>query len=138
LLLGASKVKTQPQRARGPQRLSLCLSLRSLRSLRFILLDSFSIRAEGIRMSRIIFAFNGDLESRLALHWLVQERGHQVVALSLNHGQGIYLEPLGELALELGASAPRVVDRREVFRRDFDFPLVHAGAACQSSRFLVP
>src|SRR5437879_5469200 len=99
-------------------------------------LDLLSIRAEGIRMSRIIFAFNGDLESRLALHWLVQERGHEVVALSLNLGQGIYLEPLGELALELGASAARVVDRREVFLRDFAFPVVQAGAVYQSSCFL--
>src|SRR5436309_4209112 len=39
---GASKAKSKPQRARGPQRLSLCLSLRSLRSLRFILLDSLA------------------------------------------------------------------------------------------------
>ena len=54
-------------------------------------------------MPRTIFAFNGDLESRLALHWLVHERGHEVVALSLNLGQEVYLEPLGEMALELGA-----------------------------------
>ena len=50
-------------------------------------------------MPRTIFAFNGDLESRLALHWLVHERGQQVVALSLDLGQEVYLEPLGELAL---------------------------------------
>ena len=52
-------------------------------------------------MPRTILAFNGDLESRLALHWLVHERGHEVLALSLNLGQEVYLEPLGELALEL-------------------------------------
>ena len=64
-------------------------------------------------MPRIIFAFNGDLESRLALHWLVHERGHEVVALSLDLGQEVYLEPLGEQALELGASSSLVLDRRE-------------------------
>ena len=63
-------------------------------------------------MPRTILAFNGDLESRLALHWLVHERGYEVVTLSLNLGQEVYLEPLGELALELGASAARIVDRR--------------------------
>ena len=49
-------------------------------------------------MPRTIFAFNGDLESRLALHWLVHDRGLEVLALSINLGQEVYLEPLGELA----------------------------------------
>jgi len=87
-------------------------------------------------MARIILAFNGDLESRLALHWLVHERGHQVITLSINLGQEMYLEPLGELALELGAVAARVIDRREAFLRDFALPVLQAGAVYQSSCFL--
>ena len=55
---------------------------------------------------KTIFAFNGDLESRLALHWLVHERGREVVALSVNIGQGVYLETLGELARN-SAPVPR-------------------------------
>jgi hypothetical protein len=47
-------------------------------------------------VARTIFAFNRDLESRLALHWLVHERGFEVLSLSLNLGQEVYLEPLGE------------------------------------------
>ena len=82
-------------------------------------------------MSRTIFAFNGDLESRLALHWLVHERGHEVITVSLNLGQGVYLEPLGELALELGATAAQVIDRRELFLRDFALPTLQAGAVYQ-------
>ena len=87
-------------------------------------------------MARIILAFNGDLESRLALHWLVHERGHQVITLSMNLGQEVYLEPLGELALELGAFAARVIDRREAFLCDFALPVLQAGAVYQSSCFL--
>jgi argininosuccinate synthase len=85
---------------------------------------------------RTIFAFNGDLESRLALHWLVHEHGHEVVALSINLGQEVYLEPLGELALELGASSAQVLDRREAFLRDFAMPVLQADAVYQSSCFL--
>src|SRR5262249_52201474 len=44
--------------------------------------------------------------------------------------------PLGELALELGASAAQVIDRREVFLRDFAFPMLQADAVYQSSCFL--
>jgi argininosuccinate synthase len=85
---------------------------------------------------RTIFAFNGDLESRLALHWLVHERGFEVVALSINLGQEVYLEPLGELALELGAVSAQVLDRREAFLRDFAFPAMQADAVYQTSCFL--
>ncbi len=87
-------------------------------------------------MPRTIFAFNGDLESRLALHWLVHERGYEVVALSINLGQEIYLEALGEIALELGAASAQVIDRREVFLRDFAIPVLQAGAVYQASCFL--
>jgi argininosuccinate synthase len=85
---------------------------------------------------RAILAFNGDLESRLALHWLVHERGYEVITLSLNLGQEVYLEPLGELALELGASAAQVLDRREKFLYEFALPVLQADAVYQSSCFL--
>jgi len=85
---------------------------------------------------RTIFAFNGDLESRLALHWLVQERGYEVLAVSVNLGQEVYLEPLGELALELGAASAQVIDRREAFLNDFAMPVLQADAIYQSGCFL--
>jgi argininosuccinate synthase len=85
---------------------------------------------------RTILAFNGDLESRLALHWLVHEQGHEVVALSINLGQEVYLEPLGELACELGAVSAQVVDRRKDFLQDFAIPVLQAGAVYQASCFL--
>jgi argininosuccinate synthase len=85
---------------------------------------------------RTIFAFNGDLESRLALHWLAQERGYEVISLSLNLGQEVPLQPLGELALELGAGAAQVLDCREMFLRDFALPLLRADAVYQTSCFL--
>src|SRR5205085_11450365 len=93
-------------------------------------------RSERAPVPRTIFAFNGDLESRLALHWLVHERGQQVIALSLDLGQEVYLEPLGELALELGATSSLVLDRRAEFLRDFALPVLQAGAVYQGGCFL--
>src|SRR5436190_14028422 len=87
-------------------------------------------------MPRIILAFNGDLESRLALYWLVHERGYDVITLSINLGQETYLEPVGELALDLGATAAQVLDRREMFLRDFALPVLQANAVYQSNCFL--
>ena len=91
-------------------------------------------RTTGVR--RVILAFNGDLESRLALHWLVHERGCEVITLSINLGQEVYLEPLGELALELGATAAQVLDRREKFLYEFALPVLQADAVYQASCFL--
>lgn len=91
---------------------------------------------ERIRVARVIFAFNGDLESRLALHWLANERGHEILTLSINLGQEVYLEPLGELALELGAVAAQVLDCRTEFLRDFAMPVLQAGAVYQAGCFL--
>jgi argininosuccinate synthase len=87
-------------------------------------------------VARTILAFNGDLESSLALHWLVHERGYDVVTLSINLGQETYLEPLGELALELGANSAQVIDRREMFLHDFALPVLQADAVYQQSCFL--
>jgi argininosuccinate synthase len=87
-------------------------------------------------VARTILAFNGDLESSLALHWLVHERGYDVVTLSINLGQEVYLEPLGELALELGANSAQVIDRREMFLTDFALPVLQADAVYQQSCFL--
>lgn len=87
-------------------------------------------------MPRVVFAFNGDLESRLALHWLVHEQGYEVVAFSANLGQGIFLEQLGEIALELGATAAHLIDLRESFLREFCLPTLQADALYESSYFL--
>jgi len=87
-------------------------------------------------LPRVVFAFNGDLESRLALHWLAHERGYEVLALSINLGQEVYLEPLGELALELGAVSAQVLDRRQAFLAEFALPVLQAGAVYQASCFL--
>src|SRR6266404_29743 len=89
-----------------------------------------------IHVPHAILAFNGDLESRLALHWLVHERGYEVITLMINLGQEAYLEPLGELALELGATAAQVLDRREKFLYEFALPVLEADAVYQASCFL--
>jgi argininosuccinate synthase len=87
-------------------------------------------------MARVIFAFNGDLESRLALHWLAREQSFDVISLSINLGQEVPLQPLGELALDLGAVAAQVLDGREMFLRDFAWPVLRADAVYQTSCFL--
>src|SRR5262249_35082496 len=54
-------------------------------------MDEPAVTAEGGGVPRTILAFNGDFESRLALYWLVHERGYEVITLSINLGQEVYL-----------------------------------------------
>src|SRR5262245_28753402 len=61
---------------------------------------------------------------------------YEVVTLSINLGQETYLEPVGELALDLGATAAQVLDRREMFLRDFALPVLQANAVYQTNCFL--
>jgi argininosuccinate synthase len=83
-------------------------------------------------VQRTIFAFNGDLESRLALHWLVHEQGYEVISLSINLGQDAPLHTLAETALDLGASAAQVVDGQDKFLRQFALPVLQANAVYQN------
>ena len=87
-------------------------------------------------MLRTILAFNGDLESRLALHWLVHEQNYEVISLSINLGQEKPLYALGEEALDLGAVAAQVVDCRELLLKDFALPVLRAQAIYQGCCFL--
>src|SRR5262249_62164604 len=128
---GFAPPRPGPRRETGPATLTP--------APRFCYVDGIPNRprlGEGPRVPRTIFAFNGDLESCLALHWLVHERGHEVVALSINLGQEVYLEPLGELALDLGATSSLVLDRRAEFLRAFALPVLQAGAVYQGGCFL--
>src|SRR2546423_13099954 len=71
---------------------------------------------------RIIMAFNGDLESCLALYWLVHGRGYGGLPPSLNPGPEMYPEPLGGPALDLGATAAPGVGRRGLFPQGLCLP----------------
>ena len=63
-------------------------------------------------MPRTIFAFNGDLESRLALYWLVNERGCEVITLSINLGQHLFDTLYHAVALDTPEAVLVTADQR--------------------------
>ena len=81
-----------------------------------------------MRVGRVLFSFGGGIDDVLSVNWLARNRGQQVVALLADLGQGSYLEPLGELALECGAARTIISDLRGEFLEDFVFPTIAAGA----------
>jgi argininosuccinate synthase len=85
-------------------------------------------------MKRIALAYSGDLASSVALAWLRQHAGAEVVTVTLDIGQGPDLAVVRERALALGAVRAHVLDAREEFGRDFVLPAMQAGAFAADAR----
>jgi len=70
-------------------------------------------------MQRIVLAFSGGLETSVAIPWLKERYGAEVVAVTLDLGQGGVLEEVRDRALAAGAVRAHVLDVRDAFAADF-------------------
>jgi argininosuccinate synthase len=78
---------------------------------------------------RVLLLYSGGLDTSVMLHWIQQEYGAEVVALTVNLGQpGEDYDVVKGKAIQLGALAAEVVDAREEFARDFVAPAIKANA----------
>jgi argininosuccinate synthase len=84
-------------------------------------------------MTKIVLAYSGGLDTSVAVPWLVETYGAEVVTLTLDLGQGRELDDVRERALEAGAVAAHVLDVREEFARDYIVPALKAGAVYETS-----
>ena len=79
-------------------------------------------------MKRIVLAYSGGLDTSVAIKWLAETYGAEVIAVTLDLGQGRELSDVRERALAIGAVRAHVVDVREEFARDYILPALQAGA----------
>jgi argininosuccinate synthase len=79
-------------------------------------------------MQRIIVAYSGGLDTSVAIPWLAEKFGAEIVALTLDLGQGQELSDVRERALAVGALRAHVIDAREEFARAYILPALQAGA----------
>ena len=79
-------------------------------------------------MKRIVLAYSGGLDTSVAIPWLAEKHGAEVIAVTLDLGQGKELNDVRERALAVGAVRAHVIDVREEFARDFILPALQAGA----------
>ena len=79
-------------------------------------------------MQRIVLAYSGGLDTSVAIPWLAEKYGAEVIAVTLDLGQGRELTDVRERALAVGASRAHVIDAREEFARDYILPALQAGA----------
>jgi argininosuccinate synthase len=78
---------------------------------------------------RIVLAYSGGLDTSVAVGWLQEKLGYEVVTLTADlGGEGRDAETITRRALAAGAVAAHVVDARRVFVEHFVFPTLSAGA----------
>lgn len=87
-------------------------------------------------MKRIVLAYSGGLEASVAIPWLAETYGAEVVTLTLDIGQGLELAHIRERALAAGAVRAHVLDAREEFVRGYILPALQAGAFSPERAFL--
>ena len=79
-------------------------------------------------MQRVVLAYSGGLDTSVAIRWLAERYDSEVIAVTLDLGQGRELSDVRERALALGAVRAHVLDVREEFARDYVLPALQAGA----------
>jgi argininosuccinate synthase len=77
---------------------------------------------------RVVLAYSGGLDTSVAVRWLGEELGVEVIAVAADVGQGGDWDAIRERALAAGAIEAVVVDCREEFARDFVAPALKANA----------
>jgi argininosuccinate synthase len=78
---------------------------------------------------RVVLAYSGGLDTSVAIPYLAERTGAEVIAVAVDVGQGGEdLEGIRQRALACGAVEAEVVDAREEFAADFCLPALRANA----------
>ena len=87
---------------------------------------------------RVVLAYSGGLDTSVAISWIGHETGADVVAVSIDLGQGGEdMDTVRQRALGCGAVEAVVVDARDEFADDFCLPAIKANALYQNQYPLV-
>jgi argininosuccinate synthase len=88
---------------------------------------------------RVVLAYSGGLDTSVAVKWIQEEWGAEVIALAVDVGQQADdpWDVITQRALAAGAVEARVVDARAEFADDFLVPAIHANALYEGKYPLV-
>jgi argininosuccinate synthase len=78
---------------------------------------------------RVVLAYSGGLDTSVAIPYLAEQIGGEVIAVALDVGQGGEdMEVVRQRALDCGATESVVIDARDEFAADFCLPALRANA----------
>jgi argininosuccinate synthase len=87
-------------------------------------------------MKKIVLAYSGGLDTSVAIKWLKETYGGEVIAFCADLGQGGDLEAVRAKALKTGAAKVYVQDLREEFVSEYIFTMLRANAVYEGSYLL--
>jgi argininosuccinate synthase len=78
---------------------------------------------------RVVLAYSGGLDTSVAIPYLAERMGAEVIAVAVDVGQGGEdMEVIRKRALACGAVESEVIDARDEFAADYCFPAIRANA----------
>src|SRR6266700_3771444 len=78
---------------------------------------------------RIVLAYSGGLDTSVAIGWIAEETGAEVVAVAADVGQGGEdLDVIRQRALDCGAVESVVLDLKHEFAEEYCLPALRANA----------
>jgi argininosuccinate synthase len=84
---------------------------------------------ETLMTDRVVLAYSGGLDTSVAIGWIAEQTGAEVIACAVDVGQdGEDLEVIRERALACGAVESEVADARAEFADDYCLPALKADA----------
>ncbi|MFS8514629.1 MAG: argininosuccinate synthase, partial [Planifilum fulgidum] len=86
---------------------------------------------------KVVLAYSGGLDTSVAIKWLQEHYDMDVIAVSMDVGEGKDLEFVRQKALKVGAVKSVVLDVREQFAREYLLPALQANALYQGKYPLV-
>lgn len=77
---------------------------------------------------KLVLAYSGGLDTSVAIRWLQEKYGVDVIAVAVDVGEEKNYEEIKDKALRIGAISAYVIEAKEEFARDFILPALKANA----------
>ena len=88
------------------------------------------------KISKVVLAYSGGLDTSIILKWLEDEYDCEVVTFTADIGQGEEVEPAREKAQAFGVKEIYIEDLREDFAQNYVFPMFRANAIYEGEYLL--
>lgn len=77
---------------------------------------------------KIVLAYSGGLDTSVAIKWIKEKYGYDVIALGIDVGEGKNPEAIREKALKVGAIKAIMIDAKELLAKEYILPALKTNA----------
>ena len=89
-----------------------------------------------MKKKKVVLAYSGGLDTSVILKWLQSEKNLDVIAFVADVGQQDELELAKKNAIKMGAIKVLVVDLKNIFAKNFIFPMFRANTVYEGNYLL--